>query len=59
MWQFSDGKEYDDDEFMVVSLNQIILVDPSVKQLLYSLSIGFEATRKSKETECKITKTKD
>ena len=46
-WQFLCGEEHETKEFMLVSLKQVVEVDPSVNGL-HEMPLGCGATRESK-----------
>lgn len=44
-WQFLDGGDVDMAELMVVSINNILKIDPTVKDILETLPEGFSALK--------------
>lgn len=56
MWQFNGNEEIaDDSDYKVVSLEEIINIDPSVL-VVSDLPLGYEAFRKTKENDWEIKK---
>lgn len=57
-WQFSGNEEnLDDEDYRVISLEEIIKLDDSVQEVL-DMPLGFEAHRKNVQLPWEIVKTK-
>lgn len=44
-WQFLDGGDVDMSELLIVSINNILQIDPTIKYILETLPQGFSALK--------------
>ena len=54
-WQFIGPEAVTEEDAMVISLEQILIIDPSVEETL-KIGLGFSAHRKSKTDKWKVVR---
>lgn len=59
IWQFLDGKDINEEDALIISLKEIVELDNSISQLLYSLPLGWAAFRNNKNSEWEMINGED
>lgn len=59
IWQFLDGKDINEEDALIISLKEIVELDNSISQLLYSLPLGWSAFRNNKNSEWEMINGED
>jgi len=54
VWEFWGNEVVDEKEIMVVTVGQIIEIDPSINEIINAIGVGFAATRSVVDKKWKI-----